>query len=458
MIFNEYAFLFVFLPLVLAGFFLPALRSFRLYTLLAASFVFYGLSGLDHVAVLIGEIVLIHVLTRQGPQMKTWQYATAVAFPLLVLFYFKYSAFFFDQFTGGTADGTASHQSFSLFQNIILPAGISFFTFQLISFACDRRSGQIAKHPMLPKMALYISFFPQLVAGPILRYEQVHTAIDRLRTFRLGHGPLAEGVGFIVFGLAAKVLLADGLADCLAPMIAEPGALRGDALAFTVLGYSFQIYFDFYGYSLIAIGVGRLFGFDFPDNFNRPYEALNPREFWRRWHVTLSYWLRDYVYVRLGGNRNYIRNIIIVFALCGLWHGAGWTFVLWGLYHALLVVCYHVTARFWDTLPGLVQRLATFSLVSVGWLLFAFDFNGLTAYSASLAAPAQGTVGVNGAWAWGLLLISATVCFFVHFEKLAAATETRPLRRLAYSAGLAVLMMLAVLLIDQSHTFIYFRF
>ena len=194
-------------------------------------------------------------------------------------------------------------------------------------------------------------------------------------------------------GLAAKVLIADTLAHYLAPFVGLPATLATSTSLFVLFGYSFQIYFDFYGYSLIAIGLGRLFGFHLPDNFLRPYESLNPKDFWRRWHVSLSYWIRDYLYLPMGGNRRYHLNIAIVFTLVGLWHGARWNFVVWGLYHAGLVVVYALVARYWDRLPGLPQIALNFLLVSFGWVLFLFDFEGAAAF---LQKPGR-TGGGNGA-------------------------------------------------------------
>ncbi|MCB2100428.1 MAG: hypothetical protein KDE22_06140, partial [Rhodobacterales bacterium] len=211
-----------------------------------------------------------------------------------------------------------------------------------------------------------------------------------------------------------------------------------------------------YGYSLMAIGLGRLFGFHFPMNFNRPYEALNGRDFWRRWHMTLSFWIRDYLYLPLGGNDRYVRNILIVFVVCGLWHGAGWTFIIWGAYHAAFVLAYHGFRGPWDALPAPLQRALTFTIVSVGWTLFLFDFQGIAAFAHSLLGRGVDLMPLPTAEMWAVLALVAVVCFAVRFETIIErrATAGAGLR----SAGMAALFVATVLFIDRSNDFIYFRF
>lgn len=457
MIFNQFEFLFLFLPATLALVFLPPLRRCRVWLLTAASFIFYGISGLDHVLVLAAGIVWVHALMR-GPAAKgcRWRLWLAVAGPAVALVYYKYSAFLVSQVLGIERSG--NERVFSLFENVLLPAGISFFTFQLIAYAVDRYRGTLADSPGLARFALYISFFPQLVAGPIVRLQQVREAIDGLADWRPRREDVVAALGYVVMGLAAKVLIADTLAHYLAPFVASPATHATSTSLFVLFGYSFQIYFDFYGYSLIAIGLGRLFGFHLPDNFLRPYESPNPKDFWRRWHVSLSYWIRDYLYLPMGGNRRYHLNIAIVFALVGLWHGAGWNFVVWGLYHAGLVVGYALVARPWDRLPGVLQIGLTFLLVSFGWILFLFDFEGAAAFYRSLAGLGAATAPAVTAEMWGALAVAAAVCFGLHFEEIASRASRGRLGRAAYGAGLALTLGGTLLFVDRSETFIYFRF
>ena len=454
MIFNEFGFLFLFLPLVFAVFLLTRGRI-RFPLLIAASLVFYGMSGVEHAVVLAAAVLWVWLAARSaGFAGSRLRLTLAVVPPLGALVYYKYSGFLIANL--GLVDERLSGEVFLLFGAIALPAGISFFTFQLVSFAIDRYRGQIERYPKLGEFALYVSFFPQLVAGPILRYSDVERALARLGDFLPARQDYVIAIGYVCFGFAAKVLLADSLSNMLTPLSRQPGELAPGAALYVVLAYSFQIYFDFYGYSLIAIGLGRLFGFHFPDNFLRPYESDNPRDFWRRWHVTLSFWIRDYLYMPLGGNARYVRNIFIIFAACGLWHGAGWSFIAWGLYHALLVTGYSAVRPAWDRLPRLLQRALNFTLVSLGWLLFLYDFQGAGALASSLLGFGTGALRADDPAAWTVLLIAAAACFLVWPERaVARMTEER---RPALSAALAALLFLSVLFFDQSNTFIYFRF
>jgi alginate O-acetyltransferase complex protein AlgI len=457
MIFNEFRFLALFLPAVLIAFFFLVPVSRRRELLLFFSLMYYGFSGIEHLLVLMAGLVWVYFFCRTGSITNNgWQLAVAIIGPASGLVYYKYSGFLLASVLQLSDDGAV--QTFSVFKNILLPAGISFFTFQMISFAIDRYRGTIAEIPSFRSFALYVSFFPQLVAGPILRFDQVSGPIANLARFVPTRRNIADAMAYIVFGMMIKVLLADSLSRIMAPTIVDPAALNIDGSTYVLLGYSFQIYFDFYGYSLIAIGLGRLFGFDFPDNFLRPYEANNPREFWRRWHVSLSYWIRDYLYIPLGGNRRYSLNIAITFAVCGLWHGAGWNFVVWGLYHGFLVAGYSKIAPLWDRLPVFLQRIFNFSLVSLGWLLFLFDFDGAQALFLSLTGYGTGTMASPNAGSWLLLTLAAIVCFGFNFEKIIAGNWSKPKPAAAYGAALGVIFFVTLLFIDVSQTFIYFRF
>lgn len=457
MIFNQAEFLCLFLPVVFGLFSVSWLRVVRVEMLLVASLIFYGVSGLEHLIVLCIGIVWTYCMTMSDRIIGSkWRLALAVTPPVLALIYYKYAAFLVRSLLMLQPD--PADDSFHLFANILLPAGISFFTFELVSYSIDRYRGEIRQAPPFRAMALFISFFPHLVAGPILRFHQISDSIGNLTAFRRERRAAAEAVGYIVFGLAAKVLLADTLGNYMKPLTAQPGNLDVLTCIYVILAYSFQIYFDFYGYSLIAIGIAKLFGFQFPDNFLRPYEALNPREFWRRWHVSLSYWLRDYLYIPLGGNQAYRRNILIVFAICGLWHGAGWTFVVWGLYHAALVIGYSFVRRGWDRLPVAVQIASTFGLVSIGWTLFLFDFARAMQFGRSLLGMGPGDGPSASVEMWLALLVTAVVSYLTNFERIIQRTERTKFKALVYSAGLAILMVSVLLFLDRSEGFIYFRF
>ena len=453
MIFNSLIFLFAFLPvvLVLGLWIFPG--NWRAAFLTGASFVFYAYAGVFYAVLFAATLAWVYLVTLGSAQGSRWRLAAAIVPPLVLLIYYKYSGFLLHPIFRAAA----SDESFSLFQNVALPAGISFYTFTLIAFAVDRYRGTIPAQPRFWDVCLYISFFPHLVAGPILRYAPVRAALEHLPKFRLNAADALQGLGYVVVGLAAKVLVADTLANAIAPFVETPSDLSPSGAAFVLLGYSFQIYFDFYGYSLAAIGLAKFFGFDFPANFLRPYESANPREFWRRWHVTLSFWIRDYVYLPLGGNTHYTRNIILTFALCGLWHGAGWNFMVWGLYHGALVVGYRAVRPTWDALPSLLQVFITFALVTLGWSLFLYDFSGASELMQSLAGFG-GTVAPP-AMQWSLVAAAVLICFSVDAERLAGSIDLAGWRPAAVrGAWLAALSMAILLFLDRSHTFIYFRF
>lgn len=457
MIFNGFGFLFVFLPLVLAAFFMPGARWLRPYTLIGGSLIFYAVSGIEHAVVLCADVLWVYfVVTRTGFRDSRLMLAAAVILPSLALGYYKYLTFLLSSLFDLT-DPSARDQ-FSLFADILVPAGISFFTFQVISFAIDRHRGDIKEIPSLSHFAAYIMLFPQLVAGPILRYRDVAVSIRALQEFQLDKEHASRAVGYICVGLGVKVLIADTLSHYLAGYGNDPGGLSQLSAVYTIFAYSFQIYFDFYGYSLIAIGLGTLFGFAFPQNFNRPYEALNPRDFWRRWHITLSLWIRDYLYIPLGGNRSYLRNIFIVMSICGLWHGAGWSFVVWGLYHGCLVVGYRYTQVGWDCMPAILQRGTTFVLISLGWLLFLFDFDGGLKIMSSLAGSAKISQPGPDLGMWTALAVAALLTFAVRLEPLAENRSTVAWRVGATNIGFSLLFVAVLLFLDRSETFIYFRF
>lgn len=457
MIFNEFGFLFVFLPIVFGLFYFPGLSGLRPYLLITASLIFYGIAGVEHAIVLVVDIMWVYfIVTRESFRRSNAMLYAAVIPPAIALAYYKYAGFLIAAvFNLEVAETRAQ---FSLFLDVLLPAGISFFTFQVISFAIDRHRGDIDELPSFPKFATFVSFFPQLVAGPILRYRDVSSTLMTLTTLRLTGNGLARGIGYICIGLAAKVLIADTLSHYLAPYRDAPELVNQITAVYVVFAYSFQIYFDFYGYSMVAIGLGALFGFTFPKNFNRPYEAKSPQDFWRRWHMTLSFWIKDYLYIPLGGNRAYIRNMVIVMAACGLWHGAGWTFIVWGLYHAALVIGYHQTREYWDRLPSLLQIAITFILVSVGWILFLYDFDGVYIFVMHAIGSAEGQGTVPSLEMWIALGIAAAICFFVNFERFAENRAESTIGSVMLNIGLAVLFLLTLVFLDRSETFIYFRF
>jgi len=459
-LFNDLNFVFVFLPITLLSVLWLCPVKFRSTILIIASLLFYGQSGKEHAFVLILCVLWVYALMDRDWVRIDHRLllSLAISGPLCALIYFKYSSFILADVL--QFELSKPRDGFSLFDDIILPAGISFFTFQLIAYAIDRYRGVIERPIGLQTLLLFISFFPQLIAGPIVRFKQVSDAITALPRFQISVDVAVSAILYITVGLAFKVLIADSISFFVSPMINSPETLGIIGLASLVYSYTFQIYFDFYAYSLCAIGLGKLFGFSLPDNFRRPYSSLNPREFWRRWHVSLSYWIRDYLYYPLGGNASYVRNICIVFVACGFWHGAGYSFLLWGGYHALLVIAYHLFRERWDKMPWLIQWWLNFSLVSVGWLLFIFDFKTLTVALWSIASVPFGATYPSANLIF-TVLVAATICFFVRIEKIADAMSSIRLsitQSILYGTALSILAFAAMIFFNRSETFIYFRF
>jgi alginate O-acetyltransferase complex protein AlgI len=371
MLFSAPVFLFAFLPLTVAVW-LFAGRS--KLVLLVASLVFYSWGEPVLVLLLIFVIVFNYlaggmIWRRQGRRRRIAA-VIAIAIDLMVLVAFKYAGFIEKNLN--VIAGAVNLPRIPVTE-LPLPLGISFFTFQALAYLIDVDRRLIAPAPSLYRFALFKSFFPQLIAGPIVRYQQVADDFSRdLATEAL----FADGARRFVFGLAKKVVIADSLAPVVDSIFRVPPEELGLSVAWLgAAAFALQIYFDFSGYSDMAIGLGRLFGIHLPENFVYPYIAISIRDFWRRWHITLSTWFRDYVYVPLGGNRRGAArtycNLVIVFALCGLWHGARWTFVIWGLYHgAFLVAERTMLGRALGRLPSLLQHAYVLLVVTFGWVIF----------------------------------------------------------------------------------------
>jgi alginate O-acetyltransferase complex protein AlgI len=375
-LFNSFIFLFGFLPIVLLVFARLRTKRSQLFFLLLASYVFYGSWDYRFLPLLLFSTTVDFLAGRliaasaTPAKRKAWLAAT-ISLQLLLLGFFKYFNFFVSAVSDLLARMNWPIEARTL--NIVLPVGISFYTFQSMSYTIDVYRGQVGATRSFVKFAAYVALFPQLVAGPIVRYSELDRELDELPK-RVRLDSLSIGTQIFLFGLFKKVLVADTLAGFLNPLLARYTELTAADAWMAVLGYTFQLYFDFSGYSDMALGLGTMLGFRFPRNFHNPYQALNPQDFWRRWHITLSRWLRDYLYLPLGGNRKGPRrtivNLLIVFGLGGLWHGAAWTFIVWGLYHFVIVAGYHIFHRQWDAWPRVVQRVVTFLLVVGSWVIF----------------------------------------------------------------------------------------
>ena len=382
MVFSSVIFLFLFLPLVLLAYYALPGRKAKNIVLLIASLLFYFWGEDKLVVILIASVVINYLSGLLIWKTKAMRFggkpalALGIVLNLALLGYFKY----FD-FVIGILNSTL--RTDIPLQNIVLPIGISFFTFQGMTYIVDLFREKFEPQRNLLKLGLYIAVFPPLIAGPILRYKDVEHMIDgRQESLPV----FSEGISRFVCGLAKKVLIANNTAlVCDAVFAAPADAHSAAALWIGAIAYTFQIYFDFSGYSDMAIGLGLMFGFRFKENFDHPYSSCSIREFWRRWHISLSSFFRDYLYIPLGGNRRGIVyvNLVIVFFATGLWHGASFTFVVWGLWHGLFIVIENIlrkrpaTAAFLERIKTpftlLLARVYTLLVVVIGWVVFRSD-------------------------------------------------------------------------------------
>lgn len=464
MLFNSFEFLLLFLPLCLV-----VARRLKGNALLGwiclASAVFYAFAG--HVWFLVPmavTTVLDFVVARAMAKTEDGRRRRALLLTSLVcnlslLAYFKYSGLMVDTvndaarlFGGGTLVSRAFH--------VILPAGISFYTFQTLSYVIDVYRKDAEPEPNFWAYLAFVAFFPHLVAGPLTRHDQLLAQLHRAA--REGVAPrLADGFGLFAIGLAKKVLIADRIAlwnDQLIGTVDHAGLITAWV---AILGYAMQIYFDFSGYSDMAIGLGRLFGVELPQNFDRPYMSKDPSEFWRRWHITLSQWLRDYLYISLGGNRRGAfrtdLNLMITMALGGLWHGASWTFVAWGVFHGTLLVVHRQVRRTWDRIPLVLARTLTFVLVCLGWVFFRAKS---VVHAGAWFAGLFGLHGVGAGFSNFVIKTAILVAIaggIVVFAPKAATFAFSSLRPRGW-ATLGAATALAIVMMNYSSRFLYFQF
>lgn len=451
--FNTLLFLLIFLPVVWGLFYL-APRQFRVLILLVASLTFYASSGFVPLAFMVLAIVWGYLMARTiGQSSLRSGLLLSISVPLIILFLFKYLNFTLDNL-GLSSD---AKDQFIFFLSITLPAGISFYTFQIVSYNIDVFDKKFTPERNFTKFAAFISLFPQLIAGPILRYNEMSSQLDRLKSQQKLNINFRSAFKFISVGLFAKICISDLTWVLIKNSMATDLARDANFLdiVFLLNAYSIRIFYDFWAYSLMAIGIAKLFSLELPINFREPYQAVNPRDFWRRWHVTLSYWLRDYLYVKMGGNRSYIRNIVIVFVVCGVWHGAGWQFIIWGAYHAVLVIFYHLSKSVWDKLFSPAQVILTYLLVALGWPLFFLDID---AYLTFITAPFNENIGL-GIYKLKHWLFITPILLWTFFsrERFWLYNETP---RALFDSPIVHGMMffIALIFVNYSETFIYFRF
>lgn len=466
MVFSSTIFLCVYLPLVLLGYYICPKKGKNLF-LLIVSLIFYAWGEPKYVFLMIFSILVNYVFGllmdkhRENKKRLKLMLVISVIIDLGLLSVFKYTDFIITNINSVFGAG------FDLL-NIALPIGISFYTFQAMSYTIDVYRDDVRVQRNLIDFGMYITMFPQLIAGPIVRYSDVQ---DQLAVRNVTTADFSEGIMRFVVGLGKKVLLANQMGAVWTQIYALGGDISA-LMAWTgAAAYTFQIYFDFSGYSDMALGLGRMFGFKFPENFRYPYESVSITDFWRRWHITLSTWFKEYLYIPLGGNRRGLArqalNLLIVWTLTGFWHGAGWNFVMWGLYYfAILFIEKLFLIKALDKLPRLFRHAYALLLIVIGWVIFASD-------DVSVMLPYLGSMfGANGALGgmdvYTLLTRAAlmVICCVASTElprRLFVTAAGKMNEKAAFTVKsvltLTLLALSVVFLIGDSYNpFLYFRF
>ena len=464
MLFSSLTFLYFFLPIVLILYFVINNRTWRNSVLLVSSLVFYSWGEPKYVFLMLASTLVAWLcglgIDRFKEKRRISRAFLIASLVLLLgsLAVFKYLNFFVENLN--RIDGVALKV-----RNIALPIGISFYTFQILSYLIDLYWEKVSVQKSYFRFTLYVCLFPQLIAGPIVRYETVEREISLRRE---SWEEAVGGMRRFILGLAKKVLIANNVA-AVAEYIYSSSSAGSGAYWLAAVCYTLQIYFDFSGYSDMAIGLGRIFGFHFLENFNYPYISLSVTEFWRRWHISLSTWFRDYVYIPLGGNRvsrgKWVRNILVVWGLTGLWHGADWNFLLWGLYYGVLLLIEKLwLGKYLERLPKALRWLLCMMIVCIGWVMFNLtDFVQMRCALARMfrfthvALPQSLAADVSIVppllWMLPALVFSTPVCRRVHLGESCGAEIVRNVVCLGLLAVCIVFSVSATF-----NPFIYFRF
>lgn len=468
MLFSSIVFLFSFLPAVMILYYLLPVR-FRNVILLLASLVFYAWGEPVYLFLMLLSILFNYfsgldiARNLQDKRAAKRSLVFNLIINLAVLGFFKYEGFVLDTLNGILPVHISYHA-------LPLPIGISFYTFQILSYIIDVYRGNVKVQTNLPNFALYVTMFPQLIAGPIVQYADVD---EQLASREVSRTKFGEGSMYFIRGLAKKVLLANTSGMIFTEV---SGLAKGNIAVMTVwlgaFAYMFQIYFDFSGYSDMAIGLGKMFGFEFNMNFNYPYVSKSITEFWRRWHISLSSWFRDYVYIPLGGNRvskiKHIRNLLIVWFLTGLWHGAAWNFVAWGLYYGvILIIEKYLLSPVLDRLPDVVRHIYSIVLVVIGWVLFFSSSFGQAAdyIRVMFGAGAHGFADRESMYLltsnlilWLILIFGSTPLVHFRYEHMLRTKKwnTTIINSVVYAA--LFIVCIAYLVTETYNPFLYFRF
>lgn len=466
MVFSSTIFLCVYLPLVLLGYYICPKKGRNLF-LLIVSLVFYAWGEPKYVFLMIFSILVNYIFGRlmdkhrENKKRLKLMLVLSVVIDLGLLSVFKYTDFII------TNVNAIFGANFDLL-NIALPIGISFYTFQAMSYTIDVYRNDVRVQKNLIDFGMYITMFPQLIAGPIVRYADVQ---DQLADRSVTTADFSEGIMRFVVGLGKKVLLANQMGAVWSDIYALGGDVSA-LMAWTgAIAYTFQIYFDFSGYSDMAIGLGRMFGFKFPENFRYPYQSVSITDFWRRWHITLSTWFKEYLYIPLGGNRRGLArqalNLLIVWSLTGFWHGAGWNFVMWGLYYFVILFIEKLfLLKALDKLPKFFRHVYALLLIIIGWVIFASDdVSVLLPYLGSMFG-ANGAIGGMDVYTLLTKAVLLIICCIASTElpkklflSAAGAMNEKAAFTLKSVLMIALLALSMILLIGDSYNpFLYFRF
>lgn len=462
MVFTSINFLYYFLPTVLILYFIVP-KKYKNLLLLISSLLFYFYGEPKYIILMIIEIILAYFEARLIEKYKSKEiFIFSIFIHVLLLCIFKYTNFLITNING------IFNTNISLL-NIVLPIGISFYTFQIISYLVDVYKEKVKAQKNFISLATYVSLFPQLIAGPIVRYETINDELDnRKQTFN----DFSSGISRFIIGLSKKVLIANILGELCNIFILSN---EKTVLFYWIYGisYSLQIYFDFSAYSDMAIGLGRMFGFHFMENFDYPYISKSITEFWRRWHISLSSWFKDYVYIPLGGSREgtfkLIRNILIVWLLTGLWHGSEWTFVIWGMFIGILLVIEKLLLnKYIEKLPSIVRRIYTLFIIMISFIIFSGSninesFNNIVGLF-NFSNPFINKFTIHYLKDYGLVLIIAIFLSTPILKNtIIKLKENKKINNIINILDIIVLVILLVIvtsyLIDSSYNpFLYFRF
>ncbi|EEG74674.1 MBOAT family O-acyltransferase [[Clostridium] hylemonae] len=467
MLFSSIVFLFTFLPIILILYYLVP-GKFKNPVLLAGSLVFYAWGEPFYIFLMILSILFNYIsgldiarhLNNRHEARKSLIFNVAVN--LCILGFFKYEGFVLDSINSVLPVDIP-------YRELALPIGISFYTFQTLSYIIDVYRGNVRVQRNLLDFALYVSMFPQLIAGPIVKYADIQR---QLRIRQESWGKFGDGALYFIRGLAKKVLIAN-TTGMIFTKVTSLGAADTSVLTAWLgcAAYTFQIYFDFSGYSDMALGLGKMFGFQFLKNFDYPYISKSITEFWRRWHISLSTWFKEYVYIPLGGNRagtgKHVRNILVVWLLTGLWHGASWNFVVWGLYYGILLLAEkYLLYRVLERLPGFLRHVYSIVLVMVGWVFFfsptlgsAVQYLKLMFGGGSGLADKEGFyLLVTNLVLWAAAVIGSTPAVHDLYERFVYGSGKNRIAVNCTVYGILFLLCIAYLVTETYNPFLYFRF